>query len=65
MYQVNVLCEVVRRCEVKSLMAAVELQRHSDRPALAVVAALRNNEGEEKIFKDILKIHRYSATGFC
>jgi hypothetical protein len=44
----------VPRWEVKALMAAVELQRQSDRPTLAVVAALRSNDGEEKRFRDIL-----------
>lgn len=55
MYRVDhILCELVARWEVKALMAAVELQRQSDRPTLAVVAALRSNDDEEKRFKDIL-----------
>jgi hypothetical protein len=44
----------VPRWAVKALMAAVELQRQSDKPTLAVVEALRSNEEEEKRFKDIL-----------
>jgi hypothetical protein len=43
----HILCELLPRWEVKALMAAVELQRQSDKPTLAVVAALRSNDGEE------------------
>ena len=50
----HILCELVPRWEVKALMAAVELQRQSERPTLAVVAAFRSSDGEEKRFKDIL-----------
>mgnify|MGYP006988607845 CR=1 FL=1 len=50
----HILCELVPRWEVKALMAAVELQRQSERPTLAVVAALRSNDDVEMRFKDIL-----------
>ena len=41
------------RCEVKALMAAVELERLVDKPTLAVVATLRSKD-DEKRFNDIL-----------
>lgn len=37
-------------------MAAVELQRQIDSPALTFVAALRSNDGEDKKVEDILTI---------
>jgi hypothetical protein len=64
LYQVHIPCGFVSRCEVKALMAAVELQRQIDKPTLAVVATLRSKDGEEMIEEDILTVFKYQATEY-